>query len=66
MSRTLAAPIDTVWAAVTEFDRIPLWFMPVSGEAGIGGHYQLDGNAGGEILVYDAPRTLPHNLGIRR
>jgi len=58
MSRTLAAPIGTVWAAVTEFDRIPLWFMPVSGEARIGGRYQLDGNAGGEILVCDAPRTL--------
>lgn len=58
MSRSLAAPIGTVWAAVTEFDRIPLWFMPVSGEARIGGRYQLDGNAGGEILVCDAPRTL--------
>ncbi len=24
----------------------------------IGGHYQLEGNAGGEILACDAPRTL--------
>ncbi|AKD98040.1 hypothetical protein CPI83_13075 [Rhodococcus sp. H-CA8f] len=58
MSRTLAAPIGTVWAAITEFDRIPQWFMPVGGEARIGGHYQLEGNAGGEILACDAPRTL--------
>ena len=58
MSRTLAAPIGTVWAAITEFDRIPQWFMPVSGEAMIGGHYQLEGNAGGEILACDAPRAL--------
>lgn len=46
MSRTLAAPIGTVWAAITEFDRIRQWFMPVAGEAMIGGHYQLEGNAG--------------------
>ncbi|MCD2104669.1 hypothetical protein O4214_14530 [Rhodococcus erythropolis] len=57
MSRTLAAPIGTVWAAVTQLDRIALWFTPVSGEARIGGRYQLDGNAGGEVLVCDAPRT---------
>ncbi|MDV8005285.1 hypothetical protein [Rhodococcus sp. IEGM 1318] len=37
MSRTLAAPIGTVWAAVTQLDRIALWFTPVSGEARIGG-----------------------------
>lgn len=58
MSRTLAAPIGTVWAAITEFDRIRQWFMPVAGEAMIGGHYQLEGNAGGEILACEAPRTL--------
>lgn len=58
MSRALTAPIATVWSAIAELDRIPLWFMAVSGEARPGGRYQLDGNAGGEILVCEAPRML--------
>ena len=58
MSRELAAPIATVWSSIAELDRIPLWFMEVSGDARPGGRYQLDGNAGGEILVCEAPRML--------
>ncbi|TSD47753.1 SRPBCC family protein [Rhodococcus sp. KBS0724] len=58
MSREPAAPIETVWSAIAEVSRIPQWFMPVSGDARLGGHYQLDGSAGGEILTCAAPHTL--------
>ena len=31
-------------------ERIPRWFLPVSGDLRLGGRYQLEGNAGGEVL----------------
>ena len=36
---------------MTNGERIPRWFLPVSGELGPGGRYQLEGNAGGVITV---------------
>ncbi|HEX5728876.1 SRPBCC domain-containing protein [Microbacterium sp.] len=47
--------IDDVWDAVTSPDRIRRWFLPVSGELRLGGRYQLDGNAGGEVLECAPP-----------
>lgn len=47
-----------LWNAVTEADRIPQWFLPVSGELQIGGRYQLEGHAGGEISRCDAPEAF--------
>ncbi|MBK0418096.1 SRPBCC domain-containing protein [Leucobacter sp. CSA1] len=43
--------IDDVWDAVTNAERIERWFLPVTGELRLGGRYQLQGNAGGEILT---------------
>ena len=40
-----------MWDAVTNGERIPRWFLPISGELGPGGHYQLEGNAGGVITM---------------
>jgi uncharacterized protein YndB with AHSA1/START domain len=40
-----------VWEAVTSADRIPRWFLPITGELTLGGRYQLEGNAGGEITA---------------
>jgi uncharacterized protein YndB with AHSA1/START domain len=57
-SRTYPAPIDDVWDAITNPDRIPRWFLPVSGDLRLGGRYQLEGNAGGEITRCDPPRHL--------
>ena len=37
--------------AVTNGERIPRWFLPVSGEFELGGRYQLEGNAGGVITA---------------
>ncbi|MDA0160606.1 SRPBCC family protein [Solirubrobacter ginsenosidimutans] len=44
-----------LWDAVTNAERIPRWFVPVSGELVLGGHYQLEGNAGGVVERCEAP-----------
>ncbi|WP_454043079.1 SRPBCC family protein [Cellulosimicrobium sp. Marseille-Q8652] len=64
LSRSYPAPVDDVWDAVTNPERIPRWFLPVSGDLRAGGTYQTEGNAGGEIRVCDAPRHLQLTWGI--
>ncbi len=49
VAQTFPSPIDDVWDAVTSPERIRRWFLPVSGDLRVGGHYQLEGNAGGEV-----------------
>jgi uncharacterized protein YndB with AHSA1/START domain len=56
--RTYPAPVEDVWDAITDPERISRWFMPVSGDFRLGGKYQLEGNAGGEILECERPRLL--------
>ena len=58
ISRVYAASVDEVWDALTNPERIPRWFLPVSGELRLGGTYQFEGNAGGEIRVCEPPRRL--------
>ncbi|MGY3127792.1 uncharacterized protein YndB with AHSA1/START domain [Agrococcus sp. UYP33] len=55
LSQTYRSPIDDVWDAVTDPERIARWFMPVSGDLQLGGRYQLEGNAGGEVLECEPP-----------
>src|SRR6186713_2161510 len=50
--------IDDLWQAITDAERIPRWFMPISGELRLGGRYQLEGNAGGTITRCEPPRAL--------
>jgi uncharacterized protein YndB with AHSA1/START domain len=56
--RTYRADLADVWDACTNPERIPRWFMPVSGDLRVGGRYQLEGNAGGTILRCDPPHSL--------
>jgi uncharacterized protein YndB with AHSA1/START domain len=56
--RTYDAPIEDVWDALTSPERISRWFLPISGDYRIGGRYQLEGNAGGEILRCEGPHRL--------
>src|SRR6266699_861815 len=58
MRRTYDAEVADVWDAVTSPERIGRWFLPVSGEFKVGGRYQLEGNAGGEILECVEPTRL--------
>ncbi|SCK46887.1 SRPBCC family protein [Streptomyces sp. WMMB 322] len=58
LRRTYDATAEDVWDACTDPERISRWFLPVSGDLKLGGHYQLEGNAGGEILRCEPPRLL--------
>lgn len=51
LARDYATTVEDLWGAVTNGERIPRWFAPVSGELGLGGRYQVEGNAGGEITA---------------
>ena len=54
LSRSYPTTVADLWDAVTNGDRIPRWFAPVSGELRLGGRYQVVGNAGGEITACEA------------
>ncbi|HKT04502.1 MAG TPA: SRPBCC family protein [Rugosimonospora sp.] len=58
LRREYQAPIEDVWDAITDPERIGRWFLPVSGDLRLGGRYQLKGNAGGEIRRCEPPRVL--------
>lgn len=50
--------IDDLWDACTNPERIPRWFLPVTGDLRLGGRYQLEGNAGGTIERCDPPESF--------
>ena len=56
--RTYATDVDDLWDCLTNAERIPRWFLPVSGELVEGGTYQLEGNAGGTIEHCTAPESF--------
>lgn len=58
LRRTYDAAASDVWDACTDPERIGRWFLPVSGDLKLGGRYQLQGNAGGEILRCEPPKLL--------
>ena len=58
LERDYDAPIEDVWDALTNPDRIGRWFLPISGDYRLGGRYQFEGNAGGEIVECDRPNRL--------
>jgi len=57
-TRSYRTSPEDLWDAITSAERIPRWFLPITGELRLGGRYQLEGNAGGEILECDPPRRL--------
>ena len=57
-ARTYDTEIGDLWDAITNPERIPRWFLPISGELKLGGRYQLEGNAGGSITRCDRPSAL--------
>ena len=58
VARSYKTTVEDVWDAVTSGERIPRWFLPISGELKLGGHYQLEGNAGGVITACERPSYL--------
>ncbi len=57
ISQVYDTDIDDLWDVVTSAERIPRWFLPISGDLKEGGHYQFEGNAGGTITRCDKPRS---------
>jgi uncharacterized protein YndB with AHSA1/START domain len=58
VSRTYKGNLDDVWDACTNIERIPRWFLPISGDLRVGGRYQLEGNASGTIQRCDPPNSF--------
>jgi uncharacterized protein YndB with AHSA1/START domain len=63
MRRSYQADPAEVWDALTDPDRMKRWFMPVSGDLQVGGTFQLEGNAGGEILECEPPKRFKVTFG---
>lgn len=63
MKRDYDADIEDLWDALTTPERIARWFMPITGDLKAGGTFQLEGNAGGEILECEPPRRLKVTFG---
>jgi len=63
LRRAYEAPIEDVWDALTDPDRVVRWFYPVSGDLRVGGTFQLEGNAGGDILDCEPPQLLRVTFG---
>lgn len=63
LTRSYGAPIEDVWDALTDPERIRRWLMPITGELKIGGTFQLEGNAGGEILECEPPSRFKVTFG---
>jgi len=56
--RTYATDQADLWDAVTNPERLPRWFLPVTGDLRVGGRYQLEGNAEGTIEQCDPPTSF--------
>ncbi|MBO0608350.1 SRPBCC family protein [Myceligenerans salitolerans] len=56
--RTYDAERADVWDAVTNPERLPRWFAPVSGELDLGGRFQIEGNASGTVESCTAPESF--------
>jgi uncharacterized protein YndB with AHSA1/START domain len=58
VSQTYDTTLDDLWDACTTAERIARWFLPVTGDLRLGGHYQLQGNASGTIERCDPPKSF--------
>jgi uncharacterized protein YndB with AHSA1/START domain len=63
MRRSYQAEPEELWDALTDPDRMKRWFMPVTGDLAVGGTFQLQGNAGGEILECEPPKRFRVTFG---
>ena len=61
--RIYDAPSVDVWDALTDPERVRRWFYPLTGDLRAGGTFQLEGNAGGDIVRCEPPRLLRVTFG---
>jgi uncharacterized protein YndB with AHSA1/START domain len=57
-TRVYTTDRSDLWDALTNAERIPRWFAPVTGQLELGGRFQIEGNAGGSILKCDPPEAF--------
>lgn len=58
LRRRYHASIEDVWDACTDPERLARWFMKVTGDLRLGGTFNLEGNASGEIVRCEPARLL--------
>jgi len=58
ISKVFPGEVEDLWDACTNPERLPRWFLPVTGELRLGGKYQLEGNAGGTVERCDPPNSF--------
>ena len=58
LSRSYPTTLEDLWDLSTNKERIPRWFLPVTGDLRRGGRYQLEGNAGGVITDCNPPSSF--------
>jgi len=58
LAQTYDTTVEDLWDACTNPERLPRWFLPVSGDLRPGGRYALEGNASGTIERCEPPRFL--------
>ncbi len=58
LARTFPTTLKNLWDAVTSAERVRRWFLPLEGDLRLGGRFQLEGNAGGDITVCKPPKRL--------
>ncbi|MFQ6396375.1 SRPBCC family protein [Nocardia sp. KC 131] len=56
--RTYPTDQADLWDALTNVERMPRWFLPVSGELSVGGRYQIEGNASGVVEQCEPPQRF--------
>ncbi|MFC0097985.1 SRPBCC domain-containing protein [Micromonospora marina] len=58
LRRVYDAPIEDVWSACTDPQRLSRWLGPIEGDLRPGGTFQLKDNAGGDILRCEKPHLI--------
>ncbi len=58
ISRVYDTPPDDLWDACTNPERIPRWFLPVTGDLRLGGRFEIQGNASGTIERCEPPHSF--------
>ncbi|GAA1558722.1 hypothetical protein GCM10009804_14400 [Kribbella hippodromi] len=63
MRRSYQAEPAELWDALTDPERMRRWFWPVTGDFRVGGTFQLQDMAGGEILECEPPQRFKVTFG---
>jgi uncharacterized protein YndB with AHSA1/START domain len=58
VSQAYPTTVEDLWQACTRADRLARWFAPVTGDLRLGGRYQVEGNASGEVVACTPPRSF--------